>query len=122
MLRHPGWRVLLAAGILFFSSGPFQTQAADNAFTITHSRFEPLRGGAAQIHFSLPEAGFTNVTIFNLRSEPVRILFSAYAQAGDYQLVWDGENSAGTLVAAGAYVIRITAVTFTQTRKVVVIK
>jgi hypothetical protein len=49
-------------------------------------------------------------------------LFSGFAQAGGHQLAWSGENGAGSLVASGAYIVQISAGTFVQTRKVVMVK
>jgi hypothetical protein len=114
--------------LTFFAAALFMlaclpgAMAADNAFEITHSRFQPRFGEAAQIRYTLAENAFTSVTVYNLRGERVALLFSGFTNAGSYQLSWGGQNAAGALVASGAYVIQVISGAFTQTRKVVVVK
>jgi len=98
------------------------TAAADNVFEITHSRFHPRLGEAAQIRYTLVANAFTTITVYNLRGERVTLLASGFANTGSYQLFWGGQNAAGTLVASGAYVVQVTSGAFVQTRKVVVLK
>ncbi len=76
------------------------------------------------IEFSMPE-GFSEaveLSIFNVMGQRVRTLVKGNLAAGRYAKVWNGSNDAGTRVASGVYFYRFTAGSFTQTRKLLLIK
>ncbi|MCF6237717.1 MAG: T9SS type A sorting domain-containing protein [Candidatus Marinimicrobia bacterium] len=57
------------------------------------------------ISFDIHESGEVALRIFNIRGELVKTLANDYIRSGSYELNWDGFDSQGQSVAAGAYVI-----------------
>jgi flagellar hook assembly protein FlgD len=76
------------------------------------------------IGFSVPE-GFSEaveLSIFNVMGQRVRTLVKGNLAAGRYAKVWNGRSDTGTRVASGVYFYRITAGSFAQTRKLLLMK
>ncbi|MEZ4745295.1 MAG: FlgD immunoglobulin-like domain containing protein [Calditrichia bacterium] len=74
------------------------------------------------IRFALPQSGNVTLKIFNLSGQLVRTLVSSEFAAGQHQIVWNGRNDLGEKVASGMYLYRITAGSFVQTKKMMLMK
>ena len=74
------------------------------------------------IRYALPEASQVSLKIYNIQGQLVKTLVSDFREAGIHQVVWDGNNEQGQKVASGAYIYRITAGSFVQTRKMIFMK
>ncbi len=74
------------------------------------------------IRFALPQSGNVTLKIFNLSGQLVRTLVSSEFAAGQHQIVWNGRNDNGEKVASGMYLYRITAGSFVQTKKMMLMK
>ena len=59
------------------------------------------------IEFSLPEAGFTDLFIYNMAGQKVRELVSQTMAGGVHSVVWDGRDESGLAVSAGVYLTRL---------------
>ena len=70
-----------------------------------------------EIRFQLPEAGQVTVKIFNTTGQEVRTLVSGRQEAGHHSMTWDGRDNYGHAVASGVYLYQLRAGTFTQVRK-----
>ncbi|MCI0698975.1 T9SS type A sorting domain-containing protein [candidate division KSB1 bacterium] len=95
-----------------------------------HQSFpNPLNGAVAQtvIRYELPQPGFAELRVYNLLGQVVRTLHQAALPAGFHEIVWDGRDEQGRLVAAGVYLYRLHVRSerkenvFTAVRKVVVV-
>jgi len=73
------------------------------------------------IGFSLPVASDWNLSIYNIKGELVT-RFDGSAAAGNHEITWDGSNDGGGPVASGIYFYRLEAETFSETRKMVLLK
>ncbi len=60
--------------------------------------------------------------IYNLLGQVMKTLVIKEQAPGEYNVVWDGRDEAGRLVAAGIYLVRIVAGDFAAERKVVVLR
>jgi flagellar hook assembly protein FlgD len=60
--------------------------------------------------------------VFDIRGRLVKTLVDGYRNEGQKEVVWDGSNEAGNVVATGTYFYRLIAPGFTQTRKMVLLK
>jgi flagellar hook assembly protein FlgD len=61
--------------------------------------------------------------VFNVLGQRVRTLISGLAHpAGSFEAVWDGRDDQGYAVGSGAYLYRLKAGDFTETRKMVMLK
>ncbi len=74
------------------------------------------------IRFSLPEAANVSLKIYNSRGNVVRTLVSDNMRAGYHNILWHGNNDASVKVSSGMYFYRITAGSFVQTRKMILMK
>jgi len=75
------------------------------------------------IRYSL--AGDANVTleVFNILGQRVRTLLSGELQVpGSYKIMWEGRDDFGREVGSGAYLIKLQANDFVETRKAIMLK
>ena len=59
---------------------------------------------ATTIEFTVPEAGFTEIVIYNMSGQKIRELVSADMTPGVHSVVWDGCDENGTPVSSGVYI------------------
>lgn len=70
---------------------------------------------------SLPEASDYSIRIFNVAGQMVRTL-DGHLEAGTHRIVWDGRSSEGQPVASGTYFFSAQAGSFSETRKMTLLK
>ena len=63
--------------------------------------------GASRVTYSVPREGTAEITIHDLTGRRVRRLFRGDRAAGAHEVAWDGTTDAGTVVAAGVYLVRV---------------
>jgi hypothetical protein len=59
------------------------------------------------IEFTLPEAGFTELVIYNIMGQKIRELVSADMPAGVHSVLWDGRGQNGLSVSSGMFLSRL---------------
>ncbi len=74
------------------------------------------------IAFALPEAAEVRLEIFNLLGRKVATLTEGELPAGHHSVVWEGRNSSGSTVATGVYFYRLDAGSFSETKKMLLLK
>ena len=74
------------------------------------------------IKFSLPEAEFVTLKIYNMLGQEVITLIQEQKNLGNHSVVWNGKDNRGNQLASGTYIYRITAGEFNSTKKMVLIK
>lgn len=77
---------------------------------------------ATRIAFSLSEAHSVELAVFGVDGRRVVTLVDETMPAGQYEVIWTGVNDAGQRVGSGAYVYRLTAGQFSETRRMTLIK
>jgi len=60
-----------------------------------------------KIEFTLPEAGFAELSVYNMAGQKVRDLVSEEMTAGAHSAVWDGCDQDGNLVSSGVFISRL---------------
>jgi hypothetical protein len=75
-----------------------------------------------RISYYLSEACKVELSIYNVLGRKVKILFDGYQTSGTKTLVWDGKDDQGNQLSSGIYFYRLQAGTFSQTRKMSLIK
>jgi Zn-dependent metalloprotease len=81
-----------------------------------------------KISFALPVQANVTLRIYNTIGQEVATLFNDIANAGNFEVQWNGQNSAGMSVASGMYFYRLDAspthggAHFTQVNKMVFLK
>ncbi|HPG38151.1 MAG TPA: sugar-binding protein [bacterium] len=74
------------------------------------------------IVYELPVGSNVNITVYNLKGELVRTLYTGAQGPGRYPLLWDGADESGAQVASGLYFLRMDADGFTDMKKIMLIK
>lgn len=77
---------------------------------------------STHIKFSLPERSVARLDIFDLLGREIKGLGETVYSAGEHELVWDGTDELGRGAASGVYFYRLTAGSYQQSRKMVLLK
>jgi hypothetical protein len=80
--------------------------------------FNPL----TTIRFALPDPQHVTLAVYGINGQRVALLASNQYAAGVHEIVWNGQDDAGRVVAAGPYFYRIDAGPYRQVKKMVLIK
>ena len=73
-----------------------------------HGNYPNPFNPSTTIEFSLPEAGFADLVIYNLSGQKVRELVSGSMSEGIHTAVWNGRDDRGLPVSAGVYMSQLT--------------
>ncbi|MDP2172162.1 MAG: FlgD immunoglobulin-like domain containing protein [Candidatus Cloacimonadaceae bacterium] len=76
----------------------------------------------AYISYSLDKASTVSLVIYNARGQIIRTYNEGSKNIGNYQVYWNGCDNSGRECATGVYFVRMTAGTFSFTRKAVLMK
>jgi len=90
--------------------------------TILNNVINPLRGEKTGLYYSLSNAGYVTITVFDLKGDIVNVLYRGQRAAGEYSTTWDGRNRGGRVVARGLYFIKVVGPDVNEIRKVLVVK
>ena len=74
------------------------------------------------IGFTLPQSAAISLKIFDINGQLVKTLLNGTRAAGTHRVIWDGTDQFGAGVASGVYLYRLSAGSFTQIRKMMLIK
>ena len=74
------------------------------------------------ISFSLCDRGAVSLVIYDVAGRLVNVLVDDVMDAGTHDVTWDGRGNAGRTVASGVYFYRLSAGSFNETRKMVLLR
>jgi len=74
------------------------------------------------ITYSLKEAGFVEIQIFNLKGQLVKSLVRDSKAAGEHRVIWNGKDEAGNLVGSGIYLCNLKSGAINLSRKMIMAK
>ena len=74
------------------------------------------------IRYQIPQSEPVKLDIYNVRGQLVRALIRQQQNAGYHVVKWDGRNDQGNLVSSGLYFYKIQAGSFSQTRRMMLLK
>ena len=69
--------------------------------------FSATSAGSTTMQFELSRAAFTELAVFTLQGEQVRVLTARVLSPGAYTYRWDGRDEAGRTLASGTYIYRL---------------
>jgi len=75
-----------------------------------------------EIRFELPHPNNTRLSIYDIRGRLVKDLVTGHMNAGHHRVIWMGRDNGGRQVASGVYYYRITSGTFTDTKRMTLVK
>ncbi len=91
-------------------------------FALGPSRPNPFNP-TTTMSFDVPApAGRVDIAIYDVAGRRVKTLVNDTRAPGVHQVTWDGYTDRGQPVASGVYFVKMTARSFTQTRKIVLLK
>lgn len=91
------------------STLPLEYELADNF----PNPFNP----STTIRFSVPEAAYVNLTVFDVNGREIAVLASRTMEAGTYSVAFNGDN-----LPSGIYFYTMTSGSFNQTKKMILMK
>ncbi|MDZ7343232.1 MAG: T9SS type A sorting domain-containing protein, partial [candidate division KSB1 bacterium] len=74
------------------------------------------------IAYELPRDAYIIIKVFDVMGREVRTLVDEPKPAGYHQVVWDGRNAQGHMVASGIYLYKLKSSEFAQTKRVLFMK
>jgi hypothetical protein len=74
------------------------------------------------ITYHLPIPGEVSLKVYNIQGQVVRTLVSEYNKAGVHTITWDGKNDQGQEIASGVYLYRLEAGSYSNTKKMSLLK
>ncbi len=92
--------------------------AAPTRFNLGQSYPNPFSSSTA-IPYGLKEESKVQITIYDILGRVVRKFNSGYQPTGSYNILWDGRNGLGQLVANGVYFYRLEVNGLSQVKKMV---
>ncbi len=102
--------------------------AAPETYKLHQNYPNPFHPGASanltMVRFDIPgkEAAKVELAIYNLSGQLVRRLLSGNHAPGAYELPWDGRNEQGQLVPSGAYIYKLRAGNFVESKTLTVVR
>jgi hypothetical protein len=74
------------------------------------------------ISFSMPQRENVRVEVYDILGKLVRTIVDKEVAAGNYSVVWEGNDQGGAKVASGMYFYRIQAGSFSSVKKMLMLK
>jgi hypothetical protein len=74
------------------------------------------------IDYAVREQSFVGIKVYNLLGQEVKDLVSEEKGAGVYTVAWDGRDNFGKEIPSGMYMYKMFAGSFSQTRKMMLLK
>ena len=87
-----------------------------------HQNYPNPFNPVTNLSYDLPEDAMVNITIFDMMGRIVNNLVNENQSAGYKSLQWNATNNVGHPISAGVYIYTIRAGSFTQTKKMILLK
>ena len=87
-----------------------------------HANFPNPFNPTTSINYDLPENASVSLMIYDIMGREIKHLVNEAQNAGFKAIMWDGTNNFGQQVGAGMYLYQIKAGSFTQARKMLLMK
>lgn len=98
-----------------------ETPAVPDAFFLAQNVPNPFNPHTT-IHFGLAGPAHVTLSIYNAAGRLVRVLVDEHRAAGRHEAVWDGRDGEGRRAASGVYFYRLSAGSFEETKKMILLR
>ncbi|MFH1195434.1 MAG: T9SS type A sorting domain-containing protein [bacterium] len=98
-----------------------ETFATVNSYELSQNYPNPFNPSTV-ITFSLPEKSIVRLEVYNILGEKVITLFDGEQTTGKHSIAWNAKNQYGIDVASGVYLVKMNAGSFSQTKKMMLIR
>lgn len=113
---------LLVGGKEFIGKTVGDFQAIPKTYELAQNFPNPFNPSTT-IRYGLPMPGRVSLKIYNILGEQVVTLVNNQEKPAGYHVaIWDGKNQGGQQVANGVYIYQIQVASFTETRKMMLMK
>jgi PKD repeat protein len=96
--------------------GPAAAKLLPSDYALSQNYPNPFNP-TTEIEFALPQASNVSLSIYNVVGQRVDVLVDGYMEAGVHHVTWEADG-----FATGMYFYRLTTNTFTQTKKMLLVK
>lgn len=100
------------------SESPEGIPEAYNLYPNYPNPFNPI----TRFSFDVPDAGNLKIAIRNVLGQTVKVLEDRHFTAGRFDVVWNGRDEGGQLVASGVYFYSIESATYSKSRTMLFLK
>ncbi|MFH0930742.1 MAG: cohesin domain-containing protein, partial [Candidatus Zixiibacteriota bacterium] len=90
-------------------------------FSLSQNRPNPFNP-VTSIEYSLPTRSHVVLEVYNLLGQKVTTLVNEEQEAGAHQAIWDGKDKEGNSVSSGVYFYRMKSNSFSEVKKMVLMK
>ncbi len=97
-----------------------KTAALPTGFAL-HQNYPNPFNPVTTISFDLPHESKWSLQVYNVNGELVKDI-SDFSEAGQISIEWDGTTNSGSQVASGVYFYRLNAGSFTESKKMIMLK
>jgi len=87
-----------------------------------HNNYPNPFNPVTTISFSLPKEKKIELTIYNIKGQKVKTLYSGLAEEGKHTMVWEGKDTNDKSVSSGIYLYRLKTDNKELTRKMLMLK
>ena len=115
-------------GLISFSFGeplpkPSEPVPASLPFEFSLSQNYPNPfNPSTTLEYSIAEAGWVKIEIFNILGQKVHVLLNDYQVPGRYKAVWNGRNQSGDEISSGLYFARLVSAHDSRVVKMTLLK
>ncbi|MCD6176397.1 MAG: T9SS type A sorting domain-containing protein, partial [Candidatus Cloacimonetes bacterium] len=74
------------------------------------------------ISFSIKEAGFVSIDIYNMKGQLVKTLVNEQLDAAYYNITWNGKDNSNKTISSGVYFYKMRSSNYTATKKMILMK
>ena len=109
------------AGIVGLDEQSPQDEQSPAAFTL-HQNYPNPFNPKTTIEFETAQSGRVKLTVYNVLGQQIKTLSDGQLNPGSYRVTWDGTNDNGAAVSSGIYFLRMSADSFLQHRRMLLMK
>lgn len=92
-----------------------------NEFSLFQNYPNPFNPSTT-IKYDLPKDVLVNITIYNLLGQEVKTLVNGFEKSGFKNIIWDGTDNGGIKTSSGFYIYKIKAGSFSNIKKMILLK
>ena len=89
---------------------------------IRKSVIRPSQQQPAQLSVELEQPQHVSIKIYTVRGKLVKTVVDKMMSAGTFEQVWTGVNQNGSVVSSGVYIVHIKTDTFSEKRKIALVR
>ena len=119
--------LLESPGVLQFDTRPYfsidvsKTTTLPEHYELAQNYPNPFNPSTT-LRFALPEAGHVTLDVYNLLGQRVSTLVDEHRTAGIHETTWNGRDDRGSEVSSGIYFYRLKVNSFTESKKMILMK